>query len=186
LPSEENAATGTQLQERRLARPLFGHERACRSATDEADTLLVLRRGEQSVGGEYDAGRHDCHYELAQNLRSIAYGLDWFDAMKDSEQVAVLEEIAGYCIQARAITDAVSEATRRAGLWPTYTPVVLAARRQLHAQLPKIAGLPSDERRKAFRLLIALLVVADERRRVVFCSTGCSHRWHRLSGLRTS
>ncbi|WP_370964828.1 DUF5958 family protein [Amycolatopsis sp. cg9] len=124
--------------------------------------------------------------ELAQDLRSIAGGLDWFDAMADGEQVAVLEEIAGYCIQARAITADVPEAIRRSGLRPTYTPAVLAARGQLHVQLPKITALPSDERRKAFRLLIALLGVADERRRAVFCRQGCSHWWHRLGGPRIS
>jgi hypothetical protein len=120
--------------------------------------------------------------ELAQGLRAIAGGLDWFDAMADSEQVAVLEEIAGYCIEARAITDDVPAAIRRAGLRPTYTPAVLAARGQLHVQLPKITDLPSDERRKAFRLLIALLGVADERRRAVFCRQSCTHWWHRLGG----
>ncbi|WP_410092895.1 DUF5958 family protein [Streptomyces sp. uw30] len=40
-----------------------------------------------------------------------------------------------------------------------------------------------DERRKAFRLLIAVLAIADERRRERFCSGGCGHWWHRLSAV---
>ncbi|WP_225631412.1 DUF5958 family protein [Streptomyces solaniscabiei] len=36
------------------------------------------------------------------------------------------------------------------------------------------------ERRKAFRLLVAVLAVADERRRERFCSGGCGHWWHNL------
>ncbi|MFD4539884.1 DUF5958 family protein [Streptomyces bauhiniae] len=39
---------------------------------------------------------------------------------------------------------------------------------------------PRPERRKAFRLLISVLTVADERRRERFCSSGCGHWWHRL------
>nr|WTB36226.1 DUF5958 family protein [Streptomyces sp. NBC_00830] len=40
---------------------------------------------------------------------------------------------------------------------------------------------PHEERLKSFRLLIAVLAVADGRRRERFCSDGCSHGWHRLS-----
>ncbi|MEU2998957.1 DUF5958 family protein [Streptomyces sp. NPDC006995] len=40
---------------------------------------------------------------------------------------------------------------------------------------------PHDERLKSFRLLIAVLAVADERRRERFCSDGCGHARHRLS-----
>ncbi|MFH8432459.1 DUF5958 family protein [Streptomyces sp. NPDC018056] len=49
-------------------------------------------------------------------------------------------------------------------------------------QLGRAAGLaPADERRKAFRLPVAVLAVADERRRERFCSGGCGHWWHRPS-----
>lgn len=120
--------------------------------------------------------------ELAQGLRPITQGVAWFEGMPENGKVAVLEEIAEYCIQARATTGDTPEAVRRAGLKPTHTPAVLAARGQLHVQLPKIIGLPPDERSKAFRLLIGLLGVADERRRAVFCRGGCTHYWHRLGG----
>ncbi|WP_428950753.1 DUF5958 family protein [Streptomyces sp. cg35] len=46
-------------------------------------------------------------------------------------------------------------------------------------QLGKIAGLTSaDERRKAFRLLVAVLAAVDERRRKLFRAGGCGHWWH--------
>ncbi|MEV5491040.1 DUF5958 family protein [Streptomyces bobili] len=35
-----------------------------------------------------------------------------------------------------------------------------------------------DERRKALRLLIAVLAIADERRRERYCCDGCGHWWH--------
>ncbi|MFE6483103.1 DUF5958 family protein, partial [Streptomyces sp. NPDC057757] len=40
---------------------------------------------------------------------------------------------------------------------------------------------PLDERRKAFRLLVAVLAIADGRRRERFCSGGCGHWWHSLA-----
>ncbi|GGU61307.1 DUF5958 family protein [Streptomyces lavendofoliae] len=59
---------------------------------------------------------------------------------------------------------------------------MLISRCRVDEQFGKIAGLaPPDRRRKAFRLLIAVLAIADGRRRERFCSDGCSHWWHRLS-----
>ncbi|MFF0000484.1 DUF5958 family protein [Streptomyces avermitilis] len=82
-------------------------------------------------------------------------------------------------VQARAVAEDGPESIRRAGLRPTHTPAVLITRGRIDQQLGKIAGLtPADERRKAFRLLIAVL--ADARRRERFCSGGCGHWWHRL------
>ncbi|MGX4693523.1 DUF5958 family protein [Streptomyces sp. JNUCC 63] len=81
-----------------------------------------------------------------------------------------------------AVAEDAPESIRRAGLRPTHTPAVLISRGRIDEQLGKIAGLaPLDERRKAFRLLIAVLTIADARRRERFCSGGCSHWWHRLS-----
>ncbi|MGW2378501.1 DUF5958 family protein [Kitasatospora sp. NPDC001683] len=58
---------------------------------------------------------------------------------------------------------------------------MLVTRGRLTEQLTKIIHLPQDERIKSFRLLVALLGVADERRRVRFCASGCRHGWHHLS-----
>ncbi|MDX2935586.1 DUF5958 family protein [Streptomyces ipomoeae] len=57
---------------------------------------------------------------------------------------------------------------------------MLVTRGRLTDQLAKIINLPQGERVKAFRLLVALLGVADERRRARFCVNGCSHAWHNL------
>ncbi|WP_255431316.1 DUF5958 family protein [Streptacidiphilus sp. PB12-B1b] len=85
-----------------------------------------------------------------------------------------------YCIQARATVEDAPESIRSAGIRPTHTPAVLIARGQMSVQLAKVVGLPQDERVKAFRPLVALLGVADRRRRERFCAAGCSHAWHRL------
>lgn len=119
--------------------------------------------------------------ELAQGLRPMSQGIEWFDAQDTQEQSEVLLFLCDHCIQARAVTEDGEESIRRSGLRPTHTPAVLITRGQIKQQLQKIVDLaPVDERRKAFRLLVAVLAVADERRRARFCSGGCGHWWHSL------
>ncbi|MFF3656016.1 DUF5958 family protein [Streptomyces olivochromogenes] len=120
--------------------------------------------------------------ELAQGLRPMSQGIEWFDALGPEEQSETLRFLSHHCVQARAAAEDGPESVRRAGLRPTHTPAVLITRGPVDQQLGKIAGLaPLDERRKAFRLLIAVLAIADGRRRERFCSNGCAHWWHRLS-----
>nr|WTB35573.1 DUF5958 family protein [Streptomyces sp. NBC_00830] len=127
-------------------------------------------------------GRDVILNELAQGLRPMSQGIKWFDGLSPEEQSETLRFLCHHCVQARAVTEDGPESIRRAGLRPTHTPAVLITRGRIDQQLGKIAGLaPLDERLKAFRLLIAVLAIADERRRERFCSDGCGHWWHRLS-----
>ncbi|WP_406286842.1 DUF5958 family protein [Streptomyces sp. NBC_00209] len=120
--------------------------------------------------------------KLAQGLRPMSEGIEWFDGLGQEEQSEVLLFLRHHCIQARAVAEDAPESIRRAGLRPTHTPAVLISRGRIDEQLGKIANLtPLDERGKAFRLLIAVLAIADARRRERFCSDGCSHWWHHLS-----
>ncbi|MFJ3138510.1 DUF5958 family protein [Streptomyces sp. NPDC086843] len=120
--------------------------------------------------------------ELAQGLRPMSQGIAWFDALAPEEQSEALLFLRHHCVQARAVAEDGPEGIRRAGLRPTHTPAVLITRGRIDDQLGKIASLtPRDERRKAFRLLVAVLAIADGRRRERYCSNGCSHWWHRLS-----
>ncbi|MEU7556008.1 DUF5958 family protein [Streptomyces sp. NPDC044571] len=120
--------------------------------------------------------------ELAQGLRPMSPGIEWFDGLSQQEQSETLLFLRHHCVQARAVTEDGPEAIRRARLRPTHTPAVLITRGPIHQQLGKIAGLaPLDERRKAFRLLVAVLAIADQRRRERFCSERCGHWWHKLS-----
>ena len=119
--------------------------------------------------------------ELAQGLRPLGQGVEWFEDLATDEQFEVLRDLSGFCIQARATVDDGPESVRLAGIRPTHTPAVLIARGQLPGQLEKIINLPQDERVKAFRLLVALLGVADMRRRERTCADGCTHAWHQLA-----
>lgn len=111
----------------------------------------------------------------------MAQGVEWFGSLSAEEQSNTLRLLAHFCIQARATAEDGPESIRRAGLRATHTPAVLIARGRIEQQLGKMARLtPRDERLKSFRLLIAVLAVADERRRERFCSDGCVHAWHHL------
>ena len=119
--------------------------------------------------------------ELAQGLRPMPEGLDWFGLLDPDEQFVTLYVLTEYCLQARATVDDAAESIRRAGIRPTHTPAVLITRGRLPEQLTKVIALPEDERVKAFRLLVALLGVADGRRRAQHCAAACSHAWHSLA-----
>ncbi|MFF4322985.1 DUF5958 family protein [Streptomyces sp. NPDC001568] len=118
---------------------------------------------------------------LAQELRPIEQGVEWFEALPAETQFEVLGDLREYCTQAAATETDGPESVRRAALRPTHTPAVLITRGQLNVQLAKIINLPQDERVKSFRLLVALLGVADERRRERFCVHVCNHSWHWLA-----
>ncbi|ROQ97582.1 hypothetical protein EDE04_4083 [Streptomyces sp. 2132.2] len=100
--------------------------------------------------------------ELAQGLRPMSEGVEWFDDLGPEDQPEVLLFLRHRCVQARAVAEDAPESIRCAGLRPTHTPAVLISRGRIDEQLGKIASLtPPDERRKAFRLLISVLAVAD-------------------------
>jgi hypothetical protein len=93
--------------------------------------------------------------ELAQGLRPMSQGIDWFNALGPQDQSETLLLLRHHCVQARVVADDGPESIRRAGLRPTHTPAVLIAQGRIDHQLGKIASLtPRDERRKAFRLLV--------------------------------
>lgn len=96
--------------------------------------------------------------ELAQELRPMPQGIEWFEGLSTEEQSNTLRLLSHFCIQARATAEDGPESIRRAGLRATHTPAVLITRGRIDQQLGKIASLtPHDERLKSFRLLIAVL-----------------------------
>jgi hypothetical protein len=118
--------------------------------------------------------------QLAQGLRPTEQGIAWFETLADNEQLNTLRQLAVFCLQAGATSQDAQDSIRRADIRPTHTPAVLITRGTLRNQLAKITNLPQDERTKAFTLLIALLSIADERRRTHLCAGQCNHAWHHL------
>ncbi|MGA5425152.1 DUF5958 family protein [Streptomyces lavendulocolor] len=65
---------------------------------------------------------------LAQKIRPLEQSIDWFASLADAEQFEVLRDLAGFCIQARALIEDGPESIRRSGIRPTHTPAVLITR----------------------------------------------------------
>ncbi|MFD9036311.1 DUF5958 family protein [Streptomyces sp. NPDC059567] len=130
----------------------------------------------------YIPGTGDYLNALAQDLHPLDEGIAWFTALPEDEQTETLRLLAAFCFQAHPTPEEALESIRRSGLRPTHTPAVLLVRGRIEHQVGTIAGLtPQHERMKAFRLLIALLAVADARRRARCRIDGCGHHWHHLT-----
>ena len=119
--------------------------------------------------------------ELSQEIIPLSDGLVWFGELSPEERRAVIRELAVLCIQAGAVTEDVAASILRAKVKRTVTPAVLLSRGSLIEQLAKVGNLPDDEMEKSFKILIALLSIADARRRNVYCRDGCTHWWHNLT-----
>lgn len=117
--------------------------------------------------------------QLAQGVRNVDEGQNWFAALSMEEQRGVLTALANMAVQAGALKSDAVKAIESAQMKPTYTPCVLLQRDNLAVQLAKIVNLEGDEQRKSFKLLLALFRIADARRRTVQCVQGCNHWWHR-------
>jgi hypothetical protein len=124
--------------------------------------------------------RKESHFlnSLAQDIRSMGEGKEWFEKLPFEKQLEILREISLYAQQAGVRESDVQNAIDKSGLKATYTPCILASKGNLKIQLAKILNLPKVEYLKSFILLLSLFSVADERRRNNQCKNGCSHWWH--------
>ena len=119
--------------------------------------------------------------QIAQGLLPWSSGVSWFTGMSTSDKASVLRDLAYIANQAHPRAEEVEPAMSLAGLKRTFTPCVLVSKgRSPENAFHKIVSLPEAEWEKSFRLLLALLSVADARRRAAHCAQGCSHEWHQL------
>ena len=117
---------------------------------------------------------------LAQGVDPLEGGVAWFNGLSVDDRRATLRKLRVFVLQARPTIDDAELAVARSGLRPTVTPAVLLVRPNLIG-LGKIPDLPLPELERSFRLLVLLLGIADERRRMISCANGCTHWWHHLS-----
>ncbi|MEU6668015.1 DUF5958 family protein [Streptomyces sp. NPDC046727] len=115
--------------------------------------------------------------EIAQELRTLDDGTTWFSGLCLTRRQEVLQEVAGYAMQAH-ITSADGHAgVARSGVKRTANPFVMIC---MDPPRYGFAGLPADEHVKAFRVLVSVFAVADTRRRTTECKNTCGHAWHNL------
>ncbi|MEU7461822.1 DUF5958 family protein [Streptomyces griseofuscus] len=113
--------------------------------------------------------------ELAQGLRPVDEGVEWFEGLSEGDQRKVLHALVLFCGQGSAREEDVPESIARSGIRPTHTPAVMLAKWRFGME-----ALPAYELTKSFRLLVALFSIADTRRRTLRCADGCGHAWHNL------
>ncbi|MCX5166587.1 DUF5958 family protein [Streptomyces antibioticus] len=115
--------------------------------------------------------------EIAQGLRTLDDGSGWFSGLAPTRRQEVLQEVAGYAMQAH-ITSADGRAgVAKSGVKPTANPSVMIC---MDPPRYGFASLPANEHVKAFRVLVSVFTVADTRRRETYCKGTCGHAWHNL------
>ncbi|WP_327188006.1 DUF5958 family protein [Streptomyces sp. NBC_01334] len=115
--------------------------------------------------------------EIAQGVRTLDAGVSWFSGLASTRQQEVLQEVAGYAMQARITTADGRAGVARSGVKPTANPSVMIC---MDPPRYGFVGLPSAEHLKAFRVLVSVFAVADTRRRETNCKGACGHAWHNL------
>ncbi|MEU6807049.1 DUF5958 family protein [Streptomyces neyagawaensis] len=115
--------------------------------------------------------------EIAQGLRTLDDGVGWFSDLVPTRQQEVLQEVAGYAMQAHITAADGRAGVARSGVKPTANPSVMIC---MDPPRYGFAGLPSAEHVKAFRVLVSVFAVADARRREAYCKGACGHAWHNL------
>src|SRR4051812_26273131 len=107
---------------------------------------------------------------MAEGLLPWDSGVSWFIELPSSDKKSVLRDLGFIANQAHSRADEVDAAIAMAGLKPTFTPCVLVYKASSPEKaFHKIVSLPEAEWEKSFRLLVALLSIADARRRAMHC-----------------
>ncbi|MFE6838520.1 DUF5958 family protein [Streptomyces sp. NPDC057705] len=135
------------------------------SGTSTEDGRAIRREAERVVN------------EVAQGLRTLDDGTTWFSALSPAGRQQVLQEVAGYAMQAHITTADGHAGVARSGVKPTANPSVMIC---MGPPRYGFAALPADEHVKAFRVLVSVFSVADTRRRQTYRKGACGHAWHNL------
>ncbi|MEW2134856.1 DUF5958 family protein [Streptomyces sp. NPDC005435] len=115
--------------------------------------------------------------EIAQDLRTLDAGVDWFSGLAPARREEVLRQVAEYAMQAHITAADGRAGVTRSGVKPTANPSVMIC---MDPPRYGFASLPPAEHVKAFRVLVSVFAVADTRRRETYCKGACTHAWHNL------
>lgn len=119
---------------------------------------------------------------LAQGFTPLSEGEEWFASHGPSDRHKILKQLNFYISQAHPKPEEVEAAIKLCGLKPSMTPCVVLAKWQTRPAkgAEALSNLPDTDHLKAFKILLTLFSVADERRRNTQCREGCTHDWHNL------
>ncbi|MEV7526741.1 DUF5958 family protein [Streptomyces sp. NPDC091371] len=89
--------------------------------------------------------------EIAQGLRTLDVGAAWFSDLSPAHRQKVLQEVAGYAMQAHITATDGRTGVARSGVKPTANPSVMIC---MDPPRYGFASLPADEHVTAFRVLV--------------------------------
>lgn len=89
-----------------------------------------------------------------------------------------LRQLAAMVQQASPTEGDAAPAIAKAGVSATRTASVLIGKSPIVQQLAKLWSLPPSELDDVCKILLAVLAIADQRRRTTKCNGGCLHWWH--------
>jgi Family of unknown function (DUF5958) len=118
--------------------------------------------------------------KIAQGVIELRDGIDWFVGCELETKKEILQSLSWFLAQAHPTREEICLGIDLSGLKLTSTPCVLMMKKPFKEALGKILMLPENEWEKSFMLWIAILGVADKRRRETDCCNGCIHEWHNL------
>lgn len=118
--------------------------------------------------------------KIAQGLIERQDGIAWFESCDGDSQRFILKLFRYLLFQAHPTHSDVENGIQLSGLKPTFSPCVVMLRNPFKEACNKILAMPDHELVKAFRLWLAVLSLADQRRRETDCKNGCTHDWHNL------
>ena len=117
---------------------------------------------------------------VVQGKASPEEARTWFIRLSPDSQREAIRWLCQAGLQASVLDTDVPAAIAKAGIRPTVSAATALLAGHLNVQMSKLLNMKGKDAEHAFRLLLALFALADERRRMERCKNGCSHWWHNL------
>jgi len=117
---------------------------------------------------------------VAQGKASFDEAVAWFWRLPAETQQKANTWLCQAALQAQVAQEDVRLAIQNSGIRPTVSAATALSTGTLQVQIGKLLHMKGKDARHAFRLLLALFAIADERRRRTICKNGCDHWWHNL------
>lgn len=117
--------------------------------------------------------------QLSRKIVAKSDGIEWFTVHGEEGKRRIILGLNFLIVQARPRPSDSLLAVEKSGFRKTLSPCLLLVKQPLKIQLAKMAWLPERELESVFCLLIELLSIADERRRIEEPLDLINHWWHR-------
>lgn len=117
--------------------------------------------------------------QFSQRIHTLKTMEKWFDKYSVSDKRNIILNLLGMVIQAHPTYEEISLAVDKLGKKSSPSAVKLLNKSRPYNKYGyEISNLPEYELINAFDILLVVLSISDNRRRLEECSNGCNHWWH--------